>query len=122
MTIAEESRSQHENKARALRRLRLLIAIENRSTLGLGWERPPIIAKYQSPSGSVKISARNPDLPAFVAVLLDVLASTKGVVGDAAERIGVTTAQFSKALATEPKLFEAANQIRKQHGLRQLES
>jgi len=75
---SEESRSQHENKARALRRLRLTLALELREPAGPTWEPPDALRKHRTPSGRLEVSRRNADYPSIVAAVLDVLAACEG--------------------------------------------
>ncbi|MFO0974621.1 MAG: peptide chain release factor-like protein [Phycisphaerae bacterium] len=103
IVIAEESRSQHENKARALRRLRLALALHVRT---------PWYASAAPQPLAVEISPRNQAYPALVARLLDALAASSGRVADAAARLGLTTGQLSKLLTRDSKLLAAANALR----------
>src|SRR5437773_2848723 len=48
LVIAEESRSQHENKARALRRLRMAIALSVRVPLEAAWQPPPVFLQHRT--------------------------------------------------------------------------
>lgn len=119
LAIAEESRSQHENKARAVRRLRLLIALEIRQPIQT--DAPvPELAKVRTPDGALVISQKNPSYPIVAAVALDALAATGAAMRDAAALLGVTTAQLSRFFTEDGRLLAAANALRRQHGHRPL--
>ena len=47
--VAEESRSQHENRARALRRLKILLALRLRVGPEHGWNLPEELLPYFKP-------------------------------------------------------------------------
>lgn len=112
MAIAEESRSQHENKARALRRLRRELATQLREVLADDWAPPAEWAAHRTPAGRMEVSSRNPALPILAAAALDVLAYAKGRLSDAAGMLGITTGQLSRFFAIDEKVFAAANRIR----------
>lgn len=120
IVIAEESRSQHENKARAIRRLRRAIALAVRQPLGPHWQVTPRVRGYLTASGRINISRRNPDYPAVVAAILDVSAAFHGRIRDAAEQFGITTAQLSRFITDDGKLLAAVNEIRRAAGARPL--
>ncbi len=93
IAIGEESRSQHENKARALRRLRLVIAMEVRMPVDDAWVAPDALTKCRSRTGRLEISQRNPDYALVVAFVLDVLVALSGSLRDAAERLRASIRQ-----------------------------
>ncbi len=119
MVIAEESRSQHENKARALRRLRRAIALEvRRSDMAELDSAVPVIREFITTNGVISVSVRSPDFARVVAHALDLLAFCGGGLQIAAERLGVTTSQLSKWLVKDGKVHAAVNQIRAAHDLK----
>lgn len=120
MVIAEESRSQHENKARALRRLRRAIALAVRRPVGSDWHVPPLVRGYLTASGQINISRKNPDYPAVAATLLDVIAAFQGRIRDAAAQFGISTAQLSRFITEDGKLLAAVNEFRRAAGARPL--
>lgn len=115
MVIAEESRSQHENKARALGRLRRAIAWEIRIDAS-DEACARVIAAHVTPDGTIEIARRSPDRPLLDAAILDRLDAAAGRLQEAARSIGVSTAQLSKYLGEDGKLLAAANRIRERHG------
>lgn len=117
IAIAEESRSQHENKAKAIRRLRLMIALQIRCP----WDDPsPIIREHRNQSGGFEISTRHSIYPRLAAAVLDCLEARQGSVSDAGSALDVRTAQLSRFLTRDQKLLSAANQIREKWGLKPL--
>lgn len=120
LVIAEESRSQHENKAKALRRLRRAIALGVRRPIDPDWQVPEIVGKYLTSNGRLDISQRNKDYPAVVATVLDVVAGFKGQIRDAAGQFGLTTSQLSRFITDDGKLLAAVNEIRRAAGIKSL--
>ncbi len=118
--VAEDTRSQHENKAKAIKRLRLAIALNARQPTGDTWQPPSIFKDYISKTSRIEISRRNPHYVCVVAIVLDAVAACDGGLRDAATSLGLTTGQLSRFVTSEGKLLDAANRIRKSAGLRPL--
>lgn len=127
---ATERRSQAQNRANALRRLRRGIALEARRPVDLDRYHPPprlqAILPFSTGAGEVPKHARigpsHRDFWTGARALLDLLEATGGAVSDAAAAIGCSTGQLSRVLASEPRLFAAANAIRERRGLHPLRS
>jgi hypothetical protein len=115
IVIAEESRSQHENKAKALNRLRRAIYLHLRDDPG--GAAVPLTA-----DGRLSLRAKDPRFWPAAGVVLDVLHAASGQVSTAAERLGVSTANLVEFLQTDPKLWQEANRLRVQFGLKVLKS
>ncbi|RMH43413.1 MAG: peptide chain release factor-like protein [Deltaproteobacteria bacterium] len=117
VAIATESRSQHENRARALRRLRDRLAFDLRAPVDLDGYRPPpeLVVWLQSQlprrSDAWRLGAR---------AALDLLEACGGAVGDAARAAGVSTAALSRRLRADGDLAKAVNELRARRGLRPL--
>lgn len=109
--IAEESRSQHENKKRALRRLKKAIAVRVRKGPPLQ-EFDPRIMPFLGSTTFQHINPNNPLYPIVCATVLDVLYQEHGRISDAARRLGMSTGRINKLLAGDKDLFTAANGIR----------
>jgi len=120
MVIAEESRSQHENKARAVKRMRMAIAVNCRAAFPSENGPPPAFKQHQQSDGSITLSTRNPDYPLCIAVALDALHTTGGRMKDAGVLLGMGTAALSALLTSDPKVMDQANRIRSDHGQRRL--
>ncbi|MFQ5501595.1 MAG: peptide chain release factor family protein [Phycisphaerae bacterium] len=115
---SQESRSQHRNKALALRRLRRTLALEIRERVGPDWTAPEIFRRYLSTTGRIEIAVRNFDYPRVIAVVLDVVVESGGVLRDAADLLGITSGQLSRFVASDEKVLARINQIRRAEGLR----
>lgn len=114
---AVESRSQHENKARALRRLREAVAIEFRRPADTRIEWPPGTVDK---AGTLHLSDRHPDRLSLLAAVLDHWAAHGGQLGETAEALGVSSSSLVRFLASSPKAWAEANRIRTEAGLRAL--
>jgi hypothetical protein len=120
--IAEESRSQHENRARALRRLRQAFYLKLRHELPAEQPRSAVVAadpEYQgvrTPLGRLDLGRKDPRFWPAVGVVLDVLQAVQGRVRDAAEALGISTGNLIDFLALEPKVWEQANHLRTRFG------
>ena len=120
LVIAEESRSQHENKAKALRRLRRALYLDLREP---ALETPvdhPDFAPARGADGRLHVAPRDPRFWPAAGVVLDVLAAVEARVGEAADRLGVSTGNLVDFLQTDPKLWQAANQLRARFGQKAL--
>jgi hypothetical protein len=122
IVIAEESRSQHENRARALRRLRQALYLKVRDDLAPEERTPEALRarddfREACDAGSrLHLGRKDPRFWPAVGVVLDVLRAVGGRVSDAAEALGVSTANLVDFLASDPKVWEQANQLRTQFG------
>jgi hypothetical protein len=110
--LAGESRSLRENKLRAVRRLKLRLAIEIRHPIDPRLFEPPAWFAQVVQLGRLAISHRNEHYARAGALVLDLLDSRAGSVGDAAKLLGVSTSSIVKFLEAEPQLWAAANTIR----------
>jgi hypothetical protein len=128
IVIAEESRSQHENRARALRRLRQALYLRLRDEMapaGLSAEAVQGRAEYhqaRDASGRLHLGRKDPRFWPVVGVVLDVLEAVQARVGEAAELLGVSTGNLIDFLETDPKVWEQANQMRTRFGHKPLRS
>jgi hypothetical protein len=104
MATAADSRSQHQNRAAALRRLRLEIALGLRQSPPSPWPGP-------WPPG-----ARDARYPLYLATLLDHLAEHDYQVGAAAVVLGLSTGRLVRLLAHDDDLWTAVNAARRQRG------
>jgi len=120
--IAGESRSQAENKARAIRRMKLKIATEVRHAIDpRGFEPPDWFAAVVA-LGRLAVSHHNVLYARTAELVLDLLEARRGNMGDVAKLLGVTTSSVLKFLVGEPQLWTAANNIRKAAGKGPLEA
>ena len=122
LVIAEESRSQHENKARALRRLRRALFLKLREELAAADLAPERLAARadlgpaRGPDGRLRPARKDPRYWAAAGVVLDVLQALGGRVGEAAAALGTTTGNLVDFLRGDDKVWEQANQLRARFG------
>lgn len=117
--IAEESRSQQENRSRALRRLRKLLAVRLRQPAPQSGV-PDAVRACIDKTGRLSVGQRDARYLPAVAVVLDMLAAFQGSVADTAKRLDVTTGNLSSFLTADEDLLAEANRIRGDFGLRPL--
>jgi hypothetical protein len=116
---ADDSRSQHENKARALRRLRAKLAIDIREPAA-GADRE-MLAKLVEVRAGEKIR-RSADYLVGVGVLLDILEAAAWAMGDAARSIDVSTSSLSRFVTADERIVRKVNEARSAAGMRPLRS
>ena len=128
IVIAEESRSQHENKAKAQKRLRHALFLHQRDTFPEGLptveelaERPEMLAAFEQ-RDRLKLNPKNPNFWEMAGLILDLLVACVGQVSIVAELLNISTANLVDFLLTEPKLWQEANRIRVELGLKSLKS
>jgi hypothetical protein len=118
LVIAEESRSQHENKAKALRRLRRALYLELRRELtseDLAPEKllvDPELAPARDAEGRLHVSPRDGRFWPAVGVVLDVLVATQARLSEAAAALGTTTGNLGDFLQSDDKVHEQVNRLR----------
>jgi hypothetical protein len=116
IVTAVESRSQHENKGRALRRLRQAIALSQRNAVRPGDRPPRFFADALQRDPGLRVNPKNPDYWHIVQYVLDVLAACRGSTGDAAQSLGISTGHLVRFLKNDDKLWESANRLRQEFG------
>lgn len=128
LTIAEESRSQYQNKAKALQRLRQALYLKLRDELPaetLTTEKVASLEDYAtalSSNGRLDLGRKDPRFWPAVGVVLDVLQAREGRVSETAELLGVSTGNLIDFLATDDKVWEQANLLRIRFGHKPLRS
>lgn len=120
IVTAVESRSQHENRARALVRLRRAIALTQRNAVDLAAAPPQFYAEALQRDSSLHVNVRHEDYCHIVQYVLDVLHAHQASVADAASTLGISTGQLVRFMAEDPDLWEHANRLRREHGQAQL--
>ena len=117
MAVAQNSRSQRENKIHAIRDLRHKLAMAIRREIDLQTFRPPdYFAQYQG----LHMNPKNPLYPAAMATVLDVLKETHWAVANAAVLLGVSTSALTRFLHDDPALWTAVNEKRAELGIKPL--
>ncbi len=118
LVIAEESRSQHENRARALRRLRQALYLKLRDEVTAdGLAERAELAAVRGKDGRLHVGARDARLWPAAGLVLDVLEASGARVSEAAAALGVTTGNLIDFLRTDEKVWEQANHLRTRFGL-----
>jgi hypothetical protein len=120
--IAEESRSQHENRAKGLARLRRALFLELRDPPPeAGFAAHPDLAPAVR-DGRLDVGRKDPRFWPAAGVALDALAACEARVAEAAAALGVGTANLVEFLGADPKLWQQANQWRARAGQKPLRS
>ena len=122
----DESRSQHQNKAAAIRRLRMNIACRLRSPpdLAPGGAVPAVVRECLFvPRGGQSVSPQRLQVGRkdrrfwpVAAALLDILEAFEGRISDAAAWLGITTSNLVSTFQDDRHLLAAAQAMRKKHG------
>lgn len=121
IVTATESRSQHENRARALRRLRRAIALHVRTPIDPEAYRPtPLLAGCISGQGRLCVGRRDARYLTAIGEILDLLAGCQMQVSSAAARLGVSTAHLVSFLKDDPHVWARVNQMRMEAGQKPL--
>ncbi|MGI9474513.1 MAG: peptide chain release factor family protein [Rubripirellula sp.] len=131
---ATERRSQADNREIALVRLRFRLAVEVRTPSLL--DSPPDEPSRESQTGSLdpaehalrakyhkhplKLSDRNPDKPAVLALLLNDLHASGGQPSAIAPLWEVSTSSIVRLIKSHPPAFVFLNAVRQHHGRRPL--
>ncbi|MCI0459853.1 MAG: peptide chain release factor-like protein [Gemmataceae bacterium] len=122
IVIAEESRSQHENRARAFRRLREALYLKIRDELMPVQLTPEALAERaeyrgaRDGEGRLDLRLKDPRFWPAAGLVLDVLQALEARVSEAAEVLGISTGNLIDFLQTSPKLWEQVNQLRTRFG------
>ena len=121
--IGEDSRSQSENKAHAVRRLRSAIALHVREPVALdAWRASPRLAAFVA-AGTAPLGERTRRTGEYwtaIAELLDVLVAGGVEIAATAQRLGITTGALSKLLVHDDAVARAVNDLRRARGMRPL--
>ena len=114
---ANESRSQHENRARALRRLRLELALRLRAPVDL---EDYAVSPELADATRVRVGRRDARYLTAIAQAFDLLEAARWRVSDAGQLAGCTTAALTRVITGDPLVLRAANERRLARGLRPL--
>jgi len=114
--IAGERRSQHDNLAVAVKRLRLALATQIRE-LADAPSPPSDLWLSRVRGGRIAVNAEHRDFATLLAEALDVLASELWDVRPAAAHLGVTPTQLVRFVASHPPALVEANRRRAERGL-----
>lgn len=122
--VASERRSQAQNHAAAVFRLRVKLALAVRRPVGAGGGAVPGVpsARWSArvKGDRLSINPGHEDFPALLAEALDVVAAEGYEVSAAAGVLGVSASQLVKLLRHEPAALEKVNAERGGRGLGRL--
>ncbi|CAN1338387.1 hypothetical protein LINPERPRIM_LOCUS38036, partial [Linum perenne] len=118
--LAAEDRSQHKNRASALKRLRTLLALKVRNPVELdGYSPPPELLQILPPKSTIRtsdsgsqIGPNNPKFALGMQALLDLISAVEGSVSDAAKLLGLSTGGLSRLILSDDSLRMAVNVLR----------
>ncbi len=117
---ANERRSQAENRAVALFRLRVNLALDVRASRAAETCPSRLWQSRCTAAGRINVAADHRDFPTMLAEALDTLERFHDDPKPAAEALGCTVSQLLKLLKKEPRAAAGFNQRRRQRGLRPL--
>lgn len=116
---AGERRSQNENKQVAVRRLRLILAVEHREPIPRGESRTALW-RSRVRKGRIACNPSHHDYPALLAEAMDHIAESGWELHDPAVRLEVTASQLLKLLKDHPPAVAKLNAERRALGLHPL--
>lgn len=114
---AGERRRQAENRAVALRRLRLRLAIRVRTEIRGDRARPSALWERRRQGTQIPVNPKNPDYPALLAEALDLIWARRFDVAGAAGVLGVSMSQLARLVRHERHAFAMVNEGRLAQGL-----
>lgn len=125
---AVEDRSQHMNRASALARLRMLLALNVRNSVNLeSYSPPPELLRILPRKSTVRPSDSGPQIghnnPKFLLglqALLDLIFAVEGSVSEAAKFLGLSTGALSRLILSDDSLRMAVNDLRASKGMKPL--
>jgi hypothetical protein len=117
---ANERRSQAENRAVALFRLRINLALEVRQPTEAGTVCSSLL-QSRLIGGKIQVNAAHDDFPSILAEVLDIIAACQADVKAAADQLDCTTSQLTKLLKQEPRAIILVNRWREERGLHRLQ-
>jgi len=119
--IAEESRSQHENKAKALKRLRRALWLELREPPpGEDLAQHPAVVVARDRTGMLWVGPKDPRYLPLAALLLDALDAHGARMAETAGCFGIGSAALADLLRADEDAWKEACRIRKANGLKAL--
>ncbi|MDZ7618395.1 MAG: peptide chain release factor-like protein [Patescibacteria group bacterium] len=113
---ANERRSQAENRSVAALRLRVNLALAIRCEVDEASEPSPLW-RSRLRGTRIEVSASHDDFPALLAEALDRLAACEADPRHAASRLGTSSSQLVRFIASEPRALALLNQWRAERNL-----
>ena len=109
VALCADHRSQHRNRADALKRLRSAIAFQLRLPIAPDRASGSKSERWQ---GAWKLGKKDRRHAGFIAHILDVMAHHEWAVGLAAKGLGISTGRLVRVLSKDPHAWNAVNQAR----------
>lgn len=119
---ATERREQRVNRARAIFRLRMKLALKVRTATGRDTHKTTKLWESRRQGTKLPINPKHKDYPALLAEALNVIVARKYDVAGAAGILGITMSQLTRLLRHEPHVLGQINQGREEVGLPRLRS
>ena len=117
---ASESRDRIVNRKKALRRLRVRLALECREPIAEGREFPSTLLKSRIKGRRLSLNIEHEDFPAILAEVLDALDACGWETSQAGTWLGLSPSQIVRLLKGEPQAMVRVNEARKAIGLSSL--
>lgn len=121
-TQATERRSQIQNRARSVFRLRLKLAIRVRTVVNPEKHQVSPLWQKRRQGEKLTVNPEHEDYPALLAEALDVIVSRRYDVAGAAGVLGITMSQLTRLVRHERHAFALVNAGREKIGLQRLRS
>lgn len=119
---ATERRSPAVNRSRAVRRLRLRLALKTRTIPPRSNFVPSELWRCRRQGTRIAVNPDHADYPALLAEALDLVVVRRWDVAGAAGLLGVTMSQLSRLIRQHPPAFALVNEGRATVGLARLRS
>ena len=116
----EEDRSQHVNKRRALRRLRLTLATDFLEEVDPASYVPSPLLAGCIRDGRLELRRKDERTLLVINEVLSLLHSHGGRLRDVAGAIGISTANLVKFFSIDPQVWRKVSHIRKENNLNAL--
>jgi hypothetical protein len=117
---ATERRKQHENRRRALFRLRVKLARRVRTKTHRDRHRPSELWERRRQGTKMSVNPEHADYPPLLAEALDVIVARNYDVAGAAGVLGISMSQLAKLLRHERHALALVNEAREARGLHTL--
>jgi len=121
--IANESRSQHDNKAKALRRLRVLLAVEFREDVNVESYTVPAVVAAVFDAGLHTLTKKKRAGAEYLLALgavIDLFVAAGCSMGDTARLLGVSTNGLTQLIRSDETALRKVNELRSANGLKPL--
>ncbi|MEZ6047933.1 MAG: peptide chain release factor-like protein [Planctomycetaceae bacterium] len=116
---ANEARSQEANRLRAIKRLRLKLALEIRQP-ERAEQLPSAAWQKRFPKGRLEINPEHDDFPGLLAEVLDILDSNQYEIKKSAVQLGCSGSQLTRFLKLDLQAWGQVNRVRQALGFHTL--